>query len=112
MATSTAPPRRRRFYILNQKSQPVEVSDRTEWSRWMAGNDRVFRRTLLEESGITVTTRFCGVSEPPPRERLLFATRIAGGKCSGECYWSWTLDEAMEEHERLVQKLLRIALGR
>lgn len=109
MATSTARPKRRRLFILDQKDRPVEVFDRAEWSRWMSGQDLTFRRTLLDESGVTVTTRFCGVSAPPPRETPLFVTRIAGGECSGECCWSWTLEEAMEEHERLVQKLLRMA---
>ena len=37
--------------------------DRSEWSRWMAGNELIFRRTLLEESDLTVTTRFRGVAE-------------------------------------------------
>ncbi len=32
--------------------------DRSEWSRWMAENELIFRRTLLEESGVTVTTYY------------------------------------------------------
>jgi len=54
------------------------VFDRSEWSRWMSENELIFRRTLLEESGVAVTTRFRGVSETSTGEALLFVTRITG----------------------------------
>ncbi len=79
----------------------------------MAGNELIFRRTLLEDSGGTVTTRFRGVSEPVPRDTPLFVTRVAGmGAQDNESYGSCTLDEALEQHERIVQKLLRALAGR
>ena len=49
------PPQCERFYILDAKNTPVEMFDRSEWSRWMAENELIFRRTLLEEFGVTVT---------------------------------------------------------
>lgn len=74
----------------------------------MAENELVFRRTLLEDCGGTVTTRFRGVSEPAPKDTPLFETRVAGmGAQDNGAYISCTLDEALEQHERIVQKLLR-----
>ena len=49
------PPQWERFYILDAKNRPIEMFDRSEWSRWMAENELIFRRTLLEEFGVTVT---------------------------------------------------------
>lgn len=96
------------MYVLDEKNRPVEVFDRGEWSRWMSENELMFRRTLLEESGVTVTTRFRGVSEASTEEALLFVTRIAGLQArDNKSYAAHTLDEAMELHERIVQKILR-----
>jgi hypothetical protein len=64
--------------VLDAKSRPVEVFNRSEWSRWMAENELIFRRTLLDGSGVTVTTRFRGVSEPKTGEASLFVTPLAG----------------------------------
>jgi len=110
-------PRWSRFYILDDKNRPVQVSDRDSWSRWMAENDLVFRRTLLEQSGCTVTTRFRGVSEAAPKDTPLFITRVTGlpagtGEGQGESYGAPTLDAALEQHERIVQELLRALTGR
>ena len=78
MKSCSVPPRWECFYVLGEKNRPVEVFDRSEWLRWMTENELIFRRTLLEESGVTVTTRFRGVSETSTGEALLFVTRIAG----------------------------------
>lgn len=102
-----------RFYILDKKNHPVQVSDHDAWSRWMAENDLVFRRTLLEEAGGTVTTRFRGVSEAAPVDTPLFVTRVTGmGEEGSASYGSPTLHEALELHEEIVQKLLRQLTGR
>jgi hypothetical protein len=78
----------------------------------MAENELIFRRTLLEDFGIAVTTRFRGVSEPAPRDTPLFVTRVVGrGPEENESYGCHTLDDALEQHEQIVQKLLR-ALAR
>ncbi|AEI79908.1 hypothetical protein CNE_2c09360 [Cupriavidus necator N-1] len=103
----------RRFYILDEKNRPVQVTDHDEWSRWMADNDLVFRRTLLEQSGGMVTTRFRGVSEAAPTDTPLFITRVTGlAEQDNESFGAQTLDAALEEHERIVQKLLRQPTGR
>jgi hypothetical protein len=67
---------------------------------------------LLEESGVTVTTRFCGVSQTTSGEALLFVTRIAGMQArDSKSYEARTLDEALEQHERIVQNILRMPTG-
>lgn len=101
----------RRFYILDERNRPVEVFDAGEWSRWIAENDLVFRRTLLEDSGGTVTTRFRGVSEAG--DTALFITRMTGQPGHGnESFGADSLDLALEAHERIVQQLLRTLSGR
>lgn len=113
MKSRSVPPKWERLYVLDEKNRPVEVFDRSEWSRWMSENELIFRRTLLEESGVTVTTRFCGGSETNTGEALLFLTRIAGMQArDNRSYGAGTLDEALEQHERIVQKILRMLTGR
>ncbi|TDG06509.1 hypothetical protein E1N52_19445 [Paraburkholderia guartelaensis] len=103
-----------RFYVLDAKNRPVEVFDRSEWSRWMAENELIFRRTLLEESGVTVTTRFRGVADTRAGEPALFVTRIAGMEVGddNESYGASTLEEALARHERIVRKILKGLTGR
>ncbi|HTR08507.1 MAG TPA: hypothetical protein VMJ11_18010 [Paraburkholderia sp.] len=109
MKSRSIPPSWKRLYILDEKNRPVEVFDSSDWSRWMSGNDLIFRRTLLEESGVTVTTRFRGASETSTGEALLFVTRIAGMQMrDNESYAAATLDEALEQHEHIVQTILRM----
>ncbi|MGF6412132.1 hypothetical protein [Paraburkholderia sp. MM5482-R1] len=113
MKARSVPSSWKRFYVLDAKSRPVEVFDRGEWSRWMTENELVFRRTLLDESGVTVTTRFRGVSEPKTGQVSLFVTRIAGLEArDNTSYGASTLDEALEQHERIVQKILRMLTAR
>ncbi|MHA7685652.1 hypothetical protein [Cupriavidus sp. PET2-C1] len=111
MRSRSVPPRWSRFYILDAKNRPVQVLGQGEWSRWMAENELIFRRTLLEDCGVVVTTRFRGVSERAPRDTPLFVTRVVGKVADqNESYGACTLDEALERHELLVQKLIRAAL--
>ena len=113
MKSRSVSPRWERLYVLDEKDRPVEVFDRSAWSRWMSENELIFRRTLLEASGVTVTTRFCGVSETRTGEALLFVTRIAGMQArDNRSYGAPALDEALEQHERIVQKILRMQTGR
>ena len=72
MKSGTVPRKRKRLYVLDEKNRPVEMFDCSKWTRWMSENDLIFRRTLMEESGVTVTTRFRGVSE---------AKRVTGRPC-------------------------------
>ena len=111
MKSGTVPRKRKRLYILDGKNRPVEVFDCSKWTRWMSENDLIFRRTLMEESGVTATTRFRGVSETGNGEALLFVTRVAGMR-DNESYGARTLDEALEQHERIVQKILHMLTGR
>jgi hypothetical protein len=109
MKSRSIPRKWERFYVLDARNRPLQVFDRSEWSRWMTENELIFRRTLLEESGVTVTTRFRGASEAKTGEPLLFVTRIAGMQArDNKSYGAPTLDEALEQHERSVQKILRM----
>lgn len=103
----------RRFYILDAKDTPVEVFDPSAWSRWMSENELVFRRTVLDESGVTITTRFRGVSNAKTGDAWLFVTRIAGTAApDNQSYAARTLDEALDQHERMLQAILRKLTGR
>jgi hypothetical protein len=113
MKSRSVPSSRERFYVLDAKNKPVEVFDRAEWSRWMTENELIFRRTLLDESGVMVTTRFRGVSESKTGDALVFVTRVAGMEArDNKSYGARTLDEALEQHEFTVQKILRMLTGR
>ena len=113
MKSRSVPSSKERFYILDAKNRPVEVFDRGAWSRWMNENELIFRRTLLDESGVTVTTRFRGVSEQKPADAALFVTRVAGTQArDNKSYGARTLDEALEQHELIVQKILRMLTRR
>ncbi|WP_042878827.1 hypothetical protein [Cupriavidus necator] len=102
-----------RFYILDKKNRPVQVPGREEWQRWMEGNDPVFRRTVLEDSGgTTVTTRFRGVAEAMGNP-VLFVTRVTGmEEQDNESFGSPTLEAALTLHEEIVQKRLRQLTGK
>jgi hypothetical protein len=78
---------RERFYVLDARNRPVAVFDRSEWSHWMTENELIFRRTLLDESGVTVTTRFRGLSEPKTGQASLFVTRVAEIVAYGISRW-------------------------
>ena len=113
MTSHDGPPKWRRFYILDEKNRPVQVSDSDAWSRWMEENDPVVRRTLLEQSGGVVTTRFRGVSEAAPTDTPLFITRVTGlAARDNASYGAQTLEAALEQHEQIVQKLLGKLSGR
>lgn len=113
MKSRDDPSKWRRFYVLDNKNRPVPVADHDAWSRWMAENDPVFRRTLLEKSGVTVTTRFRGLSEAAPKDTPLFITRVTGlAEQDNDSYGASTLASALEQHEQIVQKFLRELTGR
>lgn len=113
MKSRDDPSKWHRFYILDKKNRPVLVADREAWSRWMAENDPVFRRTLLEQSGVTVTTRFRGLSAAAPTDTPLFITRVTGlAAQDNDSFGAQTLEGALEQHEQIVQKLLRELTGR
>ncbi|MBP0639267.1 hypothetical protein [Cupriavidus sp. AcVe19-6a] len=95
-----------RYFVLDLKNRPVEAA-RGEWERWMAENDPVFRRTLLQESGGVVTTRFRGLAQASGDARL-FVTRVTGmGEEDNESYGAPTLAAALALHDEIVKKLLR-----
>jgi hypothetical protein len=113
MKSRSVPSSWERFYVLDAKNRPVEVFDRSEWSRWMAENELIFRRTLLDEPGVMVTTRFRGVSQSKPGEASLFVTRVAGMEARDNMsYGARTLHEALEQHERIVKRILRMLTAR
>ncbi|MGF6857391.1 hypothetical protein [Paraburkholderia sp. CI3] len=113
MKARSVPSSWKRFYVFDAKNRPVEVFDHGAWSHWMTENELIFRRTLLDDYGVTVTTRLRGVSKPKTGEALLFVTRVAGMQAQdNRSYGASTLDEALERHERIVQKILRMLTAR
>jgi hypothetical protein len=65
------------------------------------------------KTGPRFTTRFRGVSEPKTGEGSLFVTRVAGMEArDNKSYGARTLDEALEQHELIVQKIVRMLTGR
>ncbi|KVQ04681.1 hypothetical protein [Burkholderia ubonensis] len=114
MTSRSSSPNGRRLYILDAKDTPVEVFDHDAWSRWMSENELIFRRTVLDESGVTITTRFRGMSDAKSGEALLFVTRVAGmaDANDNQAYAASTLDDALEQHERLLQEIFRKLTGR
>ncbi|KVN41921.1 hypothetical protein WJ63_26350 [Burkholderia pyrrocinia] len=112
MNARPVPTKSRRFYILDANDTPVEVFDQSAWSRWMSENELVFRRTVLDESGVTITTRFRGVSNAKTGDAWLFVTRIAGlAAPDNKSYAARTLDEALDQHEHMLQAILRKLTG-
>ncbi|RQS68715.1 hypothetical protein DID96_19215 [Burkholderia sp. Bp8963] len=113
MTSRSVPAKARRFFVLDADDVPVEVFDESAWTRWMAENDLVFRRTVLDESGVTITTRFRGVADAKTVDVCLFVTRIAGMAVQdNKAFAARTADEALEQHERLLQEILRKLTGR
>jgi hypothetical protein len=79
----------------------------------MTENELICRRTLLDESGVKVTTRVRGVSKPKTGEGSLFVTRVAGMEArDNKSYGARTLDEALEQHELIVQNIIRMLARR
>ncbi|MBN3787037.1 hypothetical protein [Burkholderia sp. Ac-20353] len=113
MKSRSVPPKGRRFYVLDADDVPVEVFDEDAWSRWMSETDLVFRRTVLDDSGVTITTRFRGVADAKSADVCLFVTRIAGmAEQENKAFAARTADEALEQHERVLQEILRKLTGR
>ena len=100
-----------RHFILNGHRRLVEVFDPAHWSRWMAENDTVLRLTDFESLGISVVTRFEGTTDPD-EPKALYTTCISEGCQHGAMIPSATYDEALQQHERIVDRLLAAASTR
>jgi hypothetical protein len=97
-----------RYFILSEHRRPVEVFDLAEWSQWMTDNDTVLRLTEFESLGISVVTRFEGTTRPD-EQKSLYTTCICEGCQHGVMIPSATYDEALQQHERIVDRLLAAA---
>ena len=93
------------LYILNDKDEPVHVTDVLEWSHWFEQSTKNGQRTVVhDEFGpIQVSTIFLGLNyqylEGPP---LLYETMIFNGKYDGYQTRCSTRDEALEMHQVAV----------
>ncbi|BDB27598.1 hypothetical protein CTP10_R50060 [Cupriavidus sp. P-10] len=107
MKARAEPGRWSRYYVLDLKNRPVAVAGREAWERWMAENDPIFRRTLLQDSGGVVTTRFRGLAQASG-DAPLFVTRVTGmGEHDNQSYGAPTLAAALDLHDEIVKTLLR-----
>jgi hypothetical protein len=91
------------YFVLNDRGEPVAVSDSSEWERWCERTDRGVARTVVA-ADVVVLTAFSGVdeglSEQPP---LLFETRVFGGVLDGEYQQHATRVDALAAHTTLVE---------
>jgi hypothetical protein len=100
-----------RYFILGERRRMVEVFDPQAWFQWMADNDTVLRLTEFESLGISVLTRFEGTSSPDG-SKSPFSTSIVEGREHGVPIPSATYIEALEQHDRIVDRLLAAASTR
>jgi hypothetical protein len=100
-----------RYFILGERRRMVEVFDPQAWFQWMADNDTVLRLTELESLGISVLTRFEGIARSDG-SKSPFSTSIVEGREHSVRIPSATYAEALEQHDRIVDRLLAAASTR
>ena len=93
-----------RYFVLNDRGEPVREHDLEAWSRWFERADRRIARTVVTPD-VTVLTTFRGVdeSEEDDDAPLLFETRVFGGVLNGEEVPSRTKGEALTAHAEMVE---------
>jgi hypothetical protein len=97
-----------RFYILKGK-EVVPVEDVLEWGRFFGDGDK--RRVAWTDFGENnyVSTVFLGLDhsfgEGPP---LIFETMVFGGELDQEQDRYSTWDEAVEGHNRMVERVKKL----
>lgn len=93
-----------RYFILDERGEPVPEPDCEKWQRWTATNDCGVARTAVSRE-VTVLTVFQSVDTSPSSDELpkLFETRIFGGILDGEDVTHRTRAEAIAAHQALVR---------
>lgn len=93
-----------RYYILDEKQNPVQV-DVIAWAKWWRKNDR---RVAVDTVGnVRISTVFLG-SDHSFRDvgrPIIFETMVFGGGLDQECERTSTWNEAEVVHERMVERV-------
>lgn len=92
-----------RYFVLDERGEPVMERDIEAWSRWFQRADRSIARTVVA-ADLTVLTTFRGVGEMDESgdAPALFETRVFGGVLDGEEQWHRTRLEALDGHAAMA----------
>jgi hypothetical protein len=95
------------YYILNDKGEPIHVTDVMEWARWFGqgSEQRIVAQNKL--GSVMISTVFLGLdhsftSSGPP---LLYETMIFGGEHDGYQTRCSTYEQAVEMHKVALAKV-------
>lgn len=98
------------LYILNADAEPEPCDDLLRWGQWFEQDERrVVRKNTFPvgDSEVTVSTVFLGLDHSwqggPP---VLWETMIFGGDHEDEQWRYTSRDEAIANHEQIVNELL------
>jgi hypothetical protein len=99
----------RKHYVLDNDTPYLEPEE-ARWLWWMAHGNPPLATTTVGDA--TVVTRFNGIdnsSSPATNDSngqpMLFETRLEGGDSHGLKRFSWNMEEALQRHARVVQRL-------
>lgn len=96
-------------YILDEQGNPVTEPDLIKWSQWMETLEhRVVKKTTIGDS--EVSTVFLGLDHNfsgSRKEPVLFETMVFGGKMDGEQWRYATKQEAINGHNRAVDRVMQ-----
>ena len=91
------------FYTLNEKHIPIRCTDLVYWANWCFDiHNRLVKRDYLS-NGVLVSTVFLGVA-PDVEPSLLFETMVCGGPLDRTCERYRTWDQAVDGHDRILDK--------
>lgn len=92
------------MYAILHQGEVVFISDMEIWAMWFETADRQIARTQVGD--VLISTVFLGIDHSFGRgEPLFFETMAFGGKWEGEETRSSTIDDALEHHERMVERV-------
>jgi hypothetical protein len=94
------------YYIEDEGGELVAVAGGITWAMWMATHDR--RVALSELGGCEVSTAFLGIDHAWQGEPMLYETMVFGGALDGEMARYSTRAEALEGHERMVERVKEV----
>jgi len=91
-----------RYFVLNDRGEPMPELDVDVWARWFEAADRSVARTVVSPQ-VVILTVFRGFDEPTEgKAPLLFESRVFGGVLDGEEVLYATRANALEGHEHLA----------
>ena len=92
-----------KYFVLDERGEPLEEPDFEVWSRWFEQADRCVARTSVTRD-ITVLTIFSGIDVAEPgRYPFPFQTDVLGGWLDGEQKRHRSRADAIGGHVELVE---------